>query len=291
MATAGVMTVGGLYYVVTQDLGHGPGHDEDHHAEAHETHGKNEGQDDDGDDDDSKEESSDEGGKDKSQGGPKDEAKTKTKNPPPEERDTEQAEDPSKPGTGKPDKKKADDPSGDAPKNDENDKADPAKSDKVRSYTQLHSSIYTDCGSPTPAVSPRAPTRPLASRKASQTPTPTTARKSPSRMTRARRVRVLLRLPSSRAPSQPTVPELRTRRSEARPSRTRTKKPNVLLATSNLRVFYSTLAATVNSAARCIVCESNFLTSERQFLIPSVVVQSIMLVWSKAVDVMPDLKL
>jgi hypothetical protein len=124
--------------------------------------------------------------------------------------------------------------------------------------------IYTDCDSPTPAASPRAPTRCLASKKASQTPTPTTARKSPSRTTRARRVRVLLRLPSSREPFQPTVQELRTRRSEERPSRTRTKKPTVLLATSNLHVFYSTLAATVNSVARCIVCEFNIFNCERQ---------------------------
>ncbi|OAL05498.1 hypothetical protein IQ06DRAFT_239627 [Phaeosphaeriaceae sp. SRC1lsM3a] len=124
MAAGVAGTVGGLYFVLTQDLGHGPGHDEDHHAEAHETHGKNEGQDDSGDDD------SQDDGKDKSQGGPKDETKSKTKNAPAEERNTEQPENPEKPGSGKPDKKKSDDASGDAPKNDESGEASPDKSDK-----------------------------------------------------------------------------------------------------------------------------------------------------------------
>ena len=110
MAAGVAGTVGGLYFVLTQDLGHGPGHDEDHHAEAHETHGKNGGQDDEGD-------------KDKSQGGPKDELKSKSKNAPAEEGDTEEPK-----GTV---------PSGDKPKNDESGHPSPDRSDKVSMWHEV----------------------------------------------------------------------------------------------------------------------------------------------------------
>jgi hypothetical protein len=254
MAAAVAGTVGGLYFVMTQDLGHGPGHDEDHHAEAHETHGKNEGQDDSGDDD----QGSNEGAKDKSQGGPKDETKSKTKNAPAEKRDESQPEDPSKPGSGKPDKKKADDASTDAPKANEPGEASPDKSDKVGSTVYVRGVFdIDDYYSPTPGVSPRAPTKCLASKKASPTRIRITARKSRSRMTRARRVKVLLRLPSSRAPSPPIVLERRTRKSEERLNRTRTHKVDAASSPSNHLVFHSNLAATVHLAAPCIVCESN----------------------------------
>lgn len=218
MAAGVAGTVGGLYFVLTQDLGHGPGHDEDHHAEAHETHGKNEGQDDSGDDD------SQDDGKDKSQGGPKDETKSKTKNAPAEERNTEQPENPEKPGSGKPDKKKSDDASGDAPKNDESGEASPDKSDKVRTQLIMYTRFYSNLHSLTLVASPRAPTRPPASRRGCPTPIHTTARRSPSRTTRARRARVSLKLPNSRAPSPPSDLARKTRRSAARLNQTRMRK-------------------------------------------------------------------
>jgi hypothetical protein len=252
MAAAVAGTVGGLYLVMTQDLGHGPGHDEDHHAEAHETHGKNQGQDDASDDDDSKDAADG-----MSQGGPKDDSKSKPKNPPKEERNTEQPEDAGKPGAGKPDKKKSDDSSGDAPKANEPNEASPDKSDKVGVYLVTRDVLCANLASLILAASLRAPTKPLASKKVSPTATLTTARKYRSRTKRARRARVLLRLPSSRALSQPTALVLRTRRSEARPSKTRTRKAEMPALPSNHSVFHSTLAATVHLAASCIVCETN----------------------------------
>jgi hypothetical protein len=259
MAAAVAGTAGGLFFVMNQDLGHGPGHDEDHHAEAHETHGKNEGQDDDSGDDDSK---------DKSQGGPKDEAKSKTKNAPAEQRDDSQPEDPSKPGTGKPDKKKADETSTDAPKADEPKEASPDKSDKVGPAVQIPDMLDTDyyC-SPMPAASPRAPTKCQASKKAFPTQIRITARRSPSRTRRARRAKVLLRLPSSRALCPPSVLERKIRKSEERLSRTRTHKAVTVSALSNHPVFHSNLAATVHLAALCIVCEPIYLTAKHHCLL------------------------
>jgi hypothetical protein len=256
MAAAVAGTAGGLYLVINQDTGHGPGHDEDHHAEAHETHGKNEGQDDTpGDDDEPGEKSQYEG---MSQGGPKDAAKSKTKNAPEEERDTEQPEDPAKPGAGKPDKKKSEDSSGDAPKDDESGEARPDKSDKVSASPVKCDMLCANSSSPLPVASLRAPTKPLASKKVSPTAIRITARRYRSRTARARRARVLLRLLSSRALSQLSAPELRTRRSEERPRLTKTRKADMPALFPTHYVFRSTLAAPVHIAASCIVCESNY---------------------------------
>lgn len=261
MAAGAAGTVGGLYFVITQDLGHGPGHDEDHHAEAHETHGKNEGQDDEGQDN--------EGDKEKSQGGPKDEAKSKTKSAPAEERNTEQPENPDKPGAGKPDKKKSDDSSADAPKNDESGEASPDKSDKVCIQQAMLGTLNIDQYRPTLAASPRAPTRPLASRRDSPIPTHTTARKSPSRTTRARRVRALLRPQSSRAPSQPIDPVRRTRRSAARLSKTRTHKAkhSPLSAVTVYPVIYS-IPATTSIPLCCVHCANLIYCGNHVALVP-----------------------
>jgi hypothetical protein len=253
MAAAAAGTIGGLYLVITQDLGHGPGHDEDHHAEAHETHGKNKGQDDafDDNDDDSSDDksSSDDESKDAAegmaQGGPKDAAKSKSKNAPKEEQNNEEADDPSKPGSGKPDKKKAADASTDDKKADESDKASPDKSDKV-GRLEPHEALHTDYYSPMLAVSLRAPTKRLASKKVSPTAIHITARKSPSKTERARRARVLLRRQSSRARFPPKDLEPRTRRREARPRLTRTRKAVCLAAPSKHPVFHSALAATIH---------------------------------------------
>jgi hypothetical protein len=236
MAGGVAATVGGLYFVVTQDLGHGPGHDEDHHAEGHETHGENE----EGEKDDTfQDENNTSGDKHKSMGGPKDETKSKTKNAPKEDQDNSQADDPSQPGTGKPDKKKSADASTDDYKNDENDKASPDKSDKVCRIVVVGQEDSTDFHSPTRAASPSPPTRPRASRKASPTATPTTARRSPSRTTRAKRARASLRLRSSKAPCLPTDLALRTRRSAERLSRIRRHSLGPLIVLSNYPVCHS----------------------------------------------------
>jgi hypothetical protein len=252
MAAAVAGTAGGLFFVMNQDLGHGPGHDEDHHAEAHETHGKNEGQDDDSGDDDSKDEGSDEGSKDKSQGGPKDEVKSKTKDAPAEKSDDSQPEDPSKP-----DKKKADEPD-----------ARPDKSDKVGLAVQIPDMLHTDyyC-SPMPAARPRAPTKCQASKKAFPTRIHNTARRSTSKTRRARRAKVLLSLPSSRALCPPIVLEQKIRKSEERLNRTRTHKAATTSALSNHPVFHSNLAATVHLAASCIVCEPIYFTAMHHCLL------------------------
>ena len=261
MAAAVAGTVGGLYFVVTQDLGHGPGHDEDHHAEGHETHGKNE----EGEDDDTfQDEDNTSGDKDKSQGGPRDDVKNKNanpSNPPKEEQNDEQPEDPSQPGAGRPDKNKSADTSGDDMKATESDKVTPDKADKVRTTAHTCRILHTDIRSPTLAASPSPPTKPRASKKASPTATPTTARRSPSRRTRARRARVLPRPLSSRAPSPLSVLELRTKRSGERPSKTRTHKlkPLPLPLPSKHLICHSIPAATSAIAAPCIVCESTFI--------------------------------
>ncbi|KAH7083768.1 hypothetical protein FB567DRAFT_529887 [Paraphoma chrysanthemicola] len=114
IAAAVAGTVGGLYFTVTQDLGHGPGHDSDHHAEAHETHGKNEGED---------EDTADKSG---SQGGPKDEVKSKSSDKPKDEGE-----------------KSGEDKEAGEPKADENDKASPDKSDKPDARGKAKSSNET----------------------------------------------------------------------------------------------------------------------------------------------------
>jgi hypothetical protein len=253
MAAALAGTAGGLYLVFTQDLGHGPGHDQDHHAEAHETHGKNEGEDDSGDDE--PQEDSNDVGKGMAQGGPKDDTKSKTSSKPAEERDDEQPEEADKPGAGRPDKRKSGDASGDKPKNDEPNEASPDKSDKVFQGPIHHDTLRANYCSPTPAASPRAPTKPPASKRVSPTPTHTTAHKSPSRTIRAKRARVSLRPPSSRAPFLLTAQELRIRKSEERPSKTRKHRANALVP-PNCHVSCSTPAATNHLAAPCIVCKS-----------------------------------
>jgi hypothetical protein len=254
MAASVAGTVVSLYFVLTQDLGHGPGHDEDHHAETHETHGKNEGQDDDSPDDDESKTAA----AGMSQGGPKDSAKSKSKNAPKEEQDDAQADDPSQPGTGKPDKKMSADASKDDKKADEPGEASPDKSDKVGIAT-TYRAICSNCCSPTRAVSPRASTRPLASKRVSPTAIHTTARKSPSNPTRARRARALLRPRSSRARSPPSDLERRTRRSAAKPRLTRTRRAITVTVPSKHPVSRSILATNFHLAASCIVCELNLI--------------------------------
>jgi hypothetical protein len=56
----------------------------------------------------------------------------------------------------------------------------------------------------------------LESRRAYLMPIPTIVPKFPSKQTRARKVKALLRLPSSRVPSLPIDLVLRTRKKEAR---------------------------------------------------------------------------
>lgn len=127
MAAAVAGTVGGLYFVVTQDLGHGPGHDEDHHAEGHETHGKN-------DEDEPSED-------DQGQGGDKgSDSREESKGVGEEEKQAAKNATTRNEGTGKkdassasgiPDKKKAGDASNEEPKPQEPGEATPDKSDKV----------------------------------------------------------------------------------------------------------------------------------------------------------------
>jgi hypothetical protein len=131
----------------------------------------------------------------------------------------------------------------------------------------MHVLAVTDCRRPTLAASLRAPTTHQASKRASPTPTPTTARKSPSRMTRAKRAKVLLRLPSSRAPSRQTVLERRTRKSAARPRSTRTNRVETSTLPRNHLVFYSTQSATIDFVESCIIiCESEMLIFEQHAL-------------------------
>jgi len=135
MAAGIAGTVGGLYFVVTQDFGHGPGHDEDHHAETHETHGANEGQ---GDDDTFQDENNTSGDKHKSQGGPADDTKNKSKKNAGEGDDNNEVG-----GSAKPTGKKSDDASRDAPKDNETGEASPDKSDKPNPRGQPKSSNET----------------------------------------------------------------------------------------------------------------------------------------------------
>jgi hypothetical protein len=250
MAAAVAGTVGGLYIVITQDTG--AGHHDDHHGEAHETHDEKEGGDEKLENDESKDEEPKKTGEGMAQGGPKDEAKTKDKNT---DSGNEQSDNAGSAATGRPDKKKAADSSKDAPKADEAGAASPDKSDKVGVNVVTCDLLRADFYRLILAASPRALTKPPASKKVSQIPTRTTAQKSPRIPPRARRVRVSPRLLSSRAPSRSTAPALRTRRSEARPSRRMTSRAQTPALPASYSVFDNTSALTLRLAAACIVCE------------------------------------
>jgi hypothetical protein len=128
MAAAVAGTVGGLYFVVTQDLGHGPGHDENHHAEGHETHGKN-------DEDEPSEDDHGQGGdkgsssREESKGVSEEESQA-AKNATTRHEGTGKKD--AKSASGIPDKKKAPDASNEEPKAQEPGDNPPDKSDKVR---------------------------------------------------------------------------------------------------------------------------------------------------------------
>lgn len=136
-------------------------------------------------------------------------------------------------------------------KQDDEAAASPDKSDKV-STEWASTGSYTNARSLTLARSPRASTRCPVSSRACPTTRPTTRRRSPSSPRSPRRARVLLRPLSSRAPSPPTDPALRTRRSAARPSWTRTRE-DLELHPSNHLCHLSTLATNVPLVAPCIV--------------------------------------
>jgi hypothetical protein len=280
MAAAVAGTVGGLYIVMTQDTG--AGHHDDHHGEAHETHEDKDGEDDesgedDSKDDDSKKEESKNVYEGMKQGGPKDGTKTVNNNQPQAE-GGQQSEDGSKAATGRPDKKKAADSRQDAPKAGESGEADPAKSDKVGGNPATCDVLRANLYRPILAASPRAPTKPLASKKVSPTATPTTAHKSQRTPPRARRARVSLRPPRSRAPSPPTAPERRTRRSEERPSKITTRRAKMPALPLHHSVFNSPFAATVHLAASCIVCDLKISICQ-----PSVLPQSSTHLTSRAI--------
>jgi hypothetical protein len=229
MAAAAAGTVGGLYFVVTQDLGHGPGHDEDHHAETHETHGKNDEGEADEEDQPQGKQGTGSNSREESKGVGEDEKKAAqaagpTGGPKGQKENT---------GAGKPDKKKAGDASQDEPKAQESGEASPDKSDKV-CRTTVNGIYPANVCRPTRAASLRAPTRRPASKKVSPTATRTTRRKSPRRTARARRARVLLKRPSSRAPSPPSGQVPRTRKSVAKPKLTRMRKAALHLHASSL---------------------------------------------------------
>jgi hypothetical protein len=170
MAGAVAGTVGGLYIVMTQDTG--AGHHDDHHAEAHATHDEKEGGDDEAEDDGSKDEEPKKTGEGMAQGGPKDEAKTKDKNT---GSSNEQSDDGNSAATGRPDKKKASDSSKDPPKANEPGAASPDKSDKVGVNLVTRSVLRANLCRLILVASPRAPTKPRASKKVSQIPTRTIA--------------------------------------------------------------------------------------------------------------------
>lgn len=88
--------------------------------------------------------------------------------------------------------------------------------------------------------------------------TPTTPRRSPNRKRRARRARVLRRPLNSRAPCPRIVPALRTKKSEARPRLTRTRKFSTCLTLPNHhRHDRSILSVAVLPAFTCIVSKMN----------------------------------
>lgn len=104
-------------------------------------------------------------------------------------------------------------------------KQKPSESDKVCPTTiRICRDKKADKRSPTPAARPRARMRLPASRRVSPTRTPRASATSARSPRCPRRARALPTPPRSRAPSTPSVPLPKTRRSAARPSRTRTSK-------------------------------------------------------------------
>jgi hypothetical protein len=138
MAAAVAGTVGGLYFVVTQDLGHGPGHDEDHHAEGHETHGKN---DEDEPSEDDKGQGGDKGSSSREESkGVSEEESQAAKNA--TTRNSGFGKKDAKSASGIPDKKKAPDASNEDPKAQEPGTDNPPdKSDKVRMAERFFPSL------------------------------------------------------------------------------------------------------------------------------------------------------
>lgn len=258
MAAAVASTVGGLYIILNQDLSHG-GHDEhDEHAEKHEE----------------AEEEAPAEEEEKSEEAPKEESTDQTNVEAPKvEKSDANAEDSAKDESEKTDsneegnhsesrekaaedkKKEHKDSKAQASQEKQDDEAVPSpdKSDKVSAMQNTSLKMYTDIYSPTPARSPRALTKCLASSKACPTMRLTTRRRSPSSPRSPRRARVLLRPLSSRALSPPTDLEPRTRKSAASPLSTRTRKEELDLYLSNHLCHLSTLATNDPLVAACIV--------------------------------------
>jgi hypothetical protein len=227
MAAAVVGTTVGLYIVVTQDTDHGAEHHPlgDPHGEGGaEKHGTDSTIGDENKSDEPEEETQEESIDDS-----KDDSKDESKEEP-----TNDQEDPNK---------------ATKQNSEAKDHQSPDKSDKVSVLLSVFVTCDSNIHSPIPARKrvPRAQTRRLASKRASPTTKPTILRKSPSTPRRARRVRVLPRLLSSKEPSQLSVRVLRTRRSEERPRWTRTPKPSACLCHPKHHC-HSTLAAAFHPA-------------------------------------------
>lgn len=236
MGAAVIGTALGLYIVVNQDTSHGA----EHHPLG-DPHGEGDAPKTGTDStvgEESKDEEPKEESKEEPEEAPKQESKDESEKPPKDEH-----QDPNKATT---------------ENSEEKDKQSPDESDKVSGLPIRTQIIDTNFRSLTPARKrPRAPTRPLASKRVFPTTRPTIARTSPTMRRRARRERVSLRLLSCKEPSRPTVLVPRTRRSAATPRWTRTHKPSSPYP-SRLEC-YSTVAATIHIAALVYCVKSNHL--------------------------------
>jgi len=236
MGAAVIGTALGLYIVVNQDTSHGA----EHHPLG-DPHGEGDAPKTGTDSsvgEENKDEEPEEESKEESEEAPKAESKDESEKPPKNEH-----QDPNKATT---------------ENSEEKDKQSPDESDKVRGPPIRAKIFDTNLRSLIPARKrPRAPTRPLASKRVFPTMRPTTPRKSPSRRRRARRERVSLRLLSCKELSRPTVLVLRTRRSAVTPRWTRTHKFSSPYL-SGLEC-YSTVAATIHIAALVYCVKSNHL--------------------------------
>lgn len=225
IAGAAMVTVGGLYLASNQNLRHGSSHDTQ--AKAHKAQRQL-----DGENDAPSEKESTAGGhaasivgagkgsvdrpkhepEPESQNGKSNEAMGHTK--------IQKKDDPSQPGAGRPDPGEEAGLVGhgpkESPKSMESGAAPPDVSDKVRTGVSCSHFSNAKQHSPILAESPRAKTRLLESKRAYLMPTLIIPPKYPVSQKRARRVKVLLKVPSSKAPSLPTDLVLRTRKNEAK---------------------------------------------------------------------------
>jgi DNA polymerase III gamma/tau subunit len=264
-AAAVASTVGGLYIILTQDLSHGASHDDAHH-EKHEEVEEEEAP----AEEESKDESTDQTNveapkEEKSDANAEDSSKDEA-----EKSDNQEEGNHSESREKKAEDKKAEHKDAKAQasqeKVDDENEASPDKSDKVGLTECASLRLGANRHSPTLARSPRASTRPLASSRACPTTTPTTRRRSPSSPRSPRRVRVLLRLPSSRALSPLTDPVLRTRRSAASPPWTRTRKQLPHPEPPTCPCHLSTLATYDPLVAICIVLNQHYSSVHVMFL-------------------------